>query len=112
MAEGRRITWIGTVPNTLGNDEFLAFNQAMTDNFGQILISFPTVQTAGAVTVASALYNRCLVQALVKVVGAPTLTMYLNILWDGVPDMAALKTMVKTTFGYTAERIIEDVVTL
>lgn len=112
MAEGRRITWIGTVPNTISAVEFTAFDAQMTSVFGQTRIGTPQFQVAGTVKVASALYTSCLVQALIKVTPLATLTLYLNILWDGVPDMAALKAMVSATFGYVGERIIEDTVTL
>lgn len=110
MAEGRRITWIGKVP-TITTEIFLAFDTALTTQFGITRIGTPQYQTAGLVTVASSMYNKMMAQALIKVENAE-LTLYLNLLWDGVPDMAGLKTMVQSTFNYTGVRIIEDTVTL
>ena len=111
MAEGRRITWIGTVPD-ITTQIFLNFDTALQTQFGVTRIGAPQYQTAGLVTVASSLYNRVLAQALIKVTPEATLTLYLNLLWDGVPDMAGLKAMVQSTFSYIGVTILEDTVTL
>lgn len=79
--------------------------------FSLTKIGTGSYQKAGNVTVASALYSAMMAQALIKVADSQ-ITLYLNLLWDGVPDMAALKTMVQTTFGYTGVTILEDTVTL
>lgn len=110
MAEGRRITWIGKVPS-ITPQMFNDFGAALTAQFGATLIGTPTYQVSGGVVVASALYTKILAQALIKIEPAGT-TLYLNLLWDGVPDMAGLKTLVQTTFAYQAATILEDTVTL
>lgn len=110
MALGKRITWIGKVPE-ITTQIFLNFDNALTASFGITRIGTPQYETVGNVTVASSLYNKLVAQALIKVEAAE-LTLYLNLLWDGVPDMAALKTMVQTTFAYQSPTIIEDTVML
>lgn len=111
MAEGRRITWIGSVPAITGGI-FNAFDAALTAEFGATRIGTVSIQTVGDVTVASALYTGVLAQAMVKRHPDATLTLYLNVLWDGVPNIAALKAMVQRVFGHAGVHIIEDVVVL
>lgn len=68
-----------------------------------------TVHPGGTITVAAALYTASLASALVLVEDSQ-LIFHLHILWRGVPNMAALKAMVQTTFGIIDSTVIEDIV--
>lgn len=109
--EGCLLTFLGTAPS-ISQAMFTSFNASMTTTFGMSAMGTPQYQTAGSVTTASAMYTAALVQALVRVNETATLSLYLNILWYGVPDMEAFKAMVRTTFNWAPTTIIENPVRL
>lgn len=108
--DGRLLTWLGTVPS-ISLAQFQTFDATLQANHAVTRLGVPDFQSAGGVTVASALYSAALVQAMVRN-NAGTLTLYLNMLWYGSPNIALLKADVQAAFGFTNPTVIENAVRL
>lgn len=104
--DGRLLTWLGTVPS-ISLPQFQAFDATLQANHGITRLGNPDFQSGGGVTAASALYTAALVQAMVRN-NAGTLTLYLNMLWYGTPNIALLKADVQSAFSFTNPTIIEN----
>ena len=111
MAEGRLITWLGQVPSITAA-QFAAFDAMLQSAHGQTRIGTAQYQAVGPVTVASALYSTSLAQAMIRVKPDAPTTLYLNMLWATIPNIAALKVDVQAIFGFQGATIIENAVRL
>ena len=109
--DGRLLTWLGIVPS-VNVAQFTALNTALTTTFGMTQVGTPQWQSTGGVTAASAMYTAALVQALVRVNEDATLSLYIHILWYGVPDIALLKAQMQLIFGFINPTIFENAVRL